>query len=96
MEGIIAVDLKESNAGKYYITEINLRHVAATSSFALGGFNLTEFQLDIINNDIEHWDHEIERKWPKNNIILRDIDGRPSLIENYEIPKVGESYPFLT
>jgi carbamoyl-phosphate synthase large subunit len=93
MNGIVAVDLKGSKDGKHYITEINIRHVAATSSFALGGFNLTEFQLDVMNNDMEDWDDEAEKIWPINNIILRDIDGRPLLVEDFKLPKFGESYP---
>ena len=38
--------------------------------------------MDIINNDIEHWDHEIERKMAQKIILFLEIlTGRPSLIE---------------
>ena len=45
MHGLIAVDFREARDERPMITEINLRHVAATYSFAAAGFNLAEAQL---------------------------------------------------
>ncbi len=45
MNGLVVVDLKENSEGKPLITEINLRHVAFTSTFASAGLNFSESQL---------------------------------------------------
>lgn len=48
MDGLVAVDLKEDIEGHLYITEINLRNVAANYAFALAGFNIiTDFRRAI-------------------------------------------------
>lgn len=74
MNGLITVDLKEDENGLPRVTEINLRHVAATYAFALAGFNIAEAHLSLI---LGHRDEigDISCTFPKNNIILRDIDG---------------------
>ncbi len=91
MNGIVAVDLKGSEKGQLYVTEINLRHVAATSAFASAGFNLTEYQLDVMNPEFKGFEDEIEKEYPPNNQILRDIDGEPVWIENFSIPDIGKN-----
>ncbi|MGN8225761.1 hypothetical protein [Gracilimonas sp. BCB1] len=91
MNGLVAVDLKGSKDNRPLVTEINLRHVAATSSFALGGFNLTEYQLDLMDPDFQGFESEKEKRWPANNQILRDIDGNPIWVDDYTIPDIGHS-----
>jgi len=91
MNGIVAVDLKADNDGNPYITEINIRHVAATFAFASAGFNLAEYQLLLAINKPELLDTSIEKEYPVNNMILRDIDGLPIWIENYREPAIGEA-----
>ncbi|MCC5924106.1 MAG: hypothetical protein JJT77_09990 [Crocinitomicaceae bacterium] len=80
--GVYTVDLKGDEQNKPLITEINLRHTAATSSFAQAGHNIAEYQvLDIIGKQ-----NKINKKnfLPTiNNLILRDIDGEPVFINDY-------------
>lgn len=90
MDGIVAVDLKADENGKPFITEINIRHVAATSSFAEAGFNLAEYHMLLSLGQISKIDTLLEKKYPENNLILRDIDGTPLWIDNYHELKDGE------
>src|SRR5207248_6202057 len=45
VQGLLTVDLREDRHGSPKITEINVRHVAATSALAAGGVNMAEAQL---------------------------------------------------
>ena len=72
--GLLTVDLREDRTGALKVTEINVRHVAATSSLAAGGANMAEAQVlatlgrfDEIGETVPHF--------PDDNVILRDIDG---------------------
>jgi hypothetical protein len=89
MHGLVAVDLRESRSAAPMITEINLRHVAATYSFAAAGFNLAESQLLLtLGRGVELGPKEAV--FPEHNIILRDIDGAPLWIPDYRELSVGE------
>lgn len=90
MHGLVAVDLKEDKNKNPLITEINIRHVAATSAFASAGFNLTEFQLLCALNRTSEIDEEIEKIYPIDNLILRDIDGLPIWLPKYKHLEIGE------
>lgn len=90
MHGIVAIDLREAADGSPMITEINLRHVAATYSFAAAGFNLAEAHLLITLGKVDAIG-PLEMAFPHQNMILRDIDGAPMWIANYRIPGVGEA-----
>jgi len=90
MNGIIAVDLKADKVGNPYITEINLRHVAATFAFAYAGFNLAEYQLLLTLNKVDLIDTLLEKEYSNDNLILRDIDGLPVWIEHYNELMTGE------
>lgn len=90
MHGIVAVDLKGDHNNRPYITEINIRHVAATSSFADAGFNLAEYHLLLSFEHRDLLDPILEKKYPEKNLILRDIDGIPVWIPEHkelEIPR---------
>ena len=76
MHGLIAVDFRESSEGRPLITEINLRHVAATYAFASAGFNLSEAQVLHTLGRIDQLGAK-EATFSSRNIILRDIDGLP-------------------
>jgi carbamoyl-phosphate synthase large subunit len=89
MHGIVAVDFCESKDDKPMITEINLRHVAATYSFAAAGFNLAEAQLLLTLGRREELGPK-EATYPERNIILRDIDGAPVWLSDYRQLAVGE------
>jgi len=84
MNGIVAVDLKCDSHENPFITEINIRHVAGTSAFALAGFNIAEYQLLCALDRENEIPKEIEKIFPKYNLILRDIDGLPIWVENYK------------
>lgn len=91
MSGLVTVDLCGDLNGDYKITEINIRPVAATSAFSeIDGANFSEAQLlalqdkkDLIVEDVVY---------PKNNLILRDIDGLPILLKNFEDIKEGDYF----
>ena len=87
--GLLTVDLREDRTGALKVTEINVRHVAATSALAAGGANLSEAQvlatlgrLDEIGEAVPHF--------PEDNVILRDIDGLPLWLTGYRELAVGE------
>jgi carbamoyl-phosphate synthase large subunit len=90
--GLIVVDLKEDQNRKVLVTEINIRHVAFTSSFADAGFNFSEYQLLCILNREKELLSEKEKIYPEDNLILRDVDGLPIYIEQFEELKVGDYY----
>lgn len=90
MHGIIAADLRETRDGTPMITEINLRHVAPTSSFAAAGFNLAEAQLLLTLGRRQELGPR-EMIFPSNNVILRDIDGTPIWLSAFKELAVGES-----
>ena len=82
MNGLVVCDLKADEFGKPYITEINIRHVAFSSSFANAGFNIAEYQLLCALGRESELTPEIEREYPINNQILRDVDGLPIYVSN--------------
>lgn len=90
MHGIVAVDFREAASGDPLVTEINLRHVAATYSFAAAGFNLAEAQLLLTLGRTDELGPR-EATFPKRNMIFRDIDGAPVWLAEYEEPAVGKS-----
>jgi carbamoyl-phosphate synthase large subunit len=87
--GLLTVDFREDRSGALKVTEINVRHVAATSALADGGANLAEAQvlasldrLDEIGEAVPHF--------PDDNVILRNIDGEPLWLTDYRELAVGE------
>ena len=87
--GLLTVDLREDRTGALKVTEINVRHVAATSALAAGGANMAEAQvlatlgrLDEIGEPVPHF--------PDDNVILRNIDGAPLWLTDYRELAVGE------
>lgn len=90
MQGLVVVDMKADENDNPLVTEINIRHVAFSSSFANAGFNLSEYQLLCILGRQSEISSEIEKIYPPNNLILRDVDGQPIYVENYMPIKIGE------
>ncbi len=82
MHGIVAVDFREARNSAPLVTEINLRHVAATYSFAAAGFNLAEAQLLLTLGRIDELGPG-EAAFSARNMILRDIDGPPIWLADY-------------
>ena len=90
MNGMVVVDMKADAAGNPRVTEINIRHVAFSSSFANAGFNMAEFHLLCTLGRESELSPELEKIYPKNNYILRDVDGLPVYVENFKPLKVGD------
>ena len=90
MNGLVVVDMKGDKDNNPIITEINIRHVAFSSSFAAAGFNLSEFQLLLALNRADEVPSEVEKQFPKGNYILRDVDGSPIYISEHKDLFVGE------
>ena len=87
--GLFTVDLREDTSGCPKITEINLRHVAATSALAAGGANMAEAQVLASLRRLDEIG-EVVATFAEDNVILRDIDGPPLWITNYREPAMGE------
>jgi len=80
LNGIFTVDFKEDAEGVPKITEINIRHVAFTSSIAAGGANLPADTLNMLFSDLstaERVDYEYE----EDLIFLRDVDSLPIIMK---------------
>lgn len=91
MHGLVTVDLRENDEGRPLVTEINLRHTAATSSFAAGGANMVEAQVLATLGRVEEID-AAPVEFPPNNLILRDMDGVPVWVPNPEAVELGGEY----
>jgi hypothetical protein len=87
--GLLTVDLREDRTGALKVTEINVRHVAATSALAGGGANMAEAQLLATLGRLDEIGDTVPR-FPDDNVILRDIDGAPLLLTGYRELPVGE------
>ena len=95
LHGIFTIDLKGNEDEKPLITEVNLRHTAATSLFAAGGVNMVESQIYATLNMKSSIKKNI-LVFNDDNLLLRDIDGIPRWIStgSCEI-NYGEEYPSL-
>ena len=90
MNGLVVVDMKANGNGEPIATEINIRHVAFSSSFAAAGFNISEYQvLAALNRDAEI-SAEQEMTFPQGNLILRDVDGLPIYVKSPIALHLGE------
>lgn len=92
MNGLVVVDMKEDASGKPIITEINIRHVAFSSSFAMAGQNISEAQLLLALDRDEEIDGPVQKDYPIDNLLLRDVDGQPIYIEKEFPIETGEYY----
>jgi len=87
--GLLTVDLREDRTGALKVTEVNVRHVAATSALADGGANMAEAQLLATLGRLGEIGETVPH-FPDDNVILRDIDGAPLLLTGYRELAVGE------
>lgn len=92
MNGLVVVDLKEDADGNPIITEINIRHVAFSSSFAMAGQNIAETQLLLALNKDDEISGDVEKQFPAGNLLLRDVDGKPIYIEHEIKLDIGEAF----
>ena len=92
MNGLVVTDLKENAAGDPMVTEINIRHVAFTSTFASAGLNFSEYQMLLLTGREEEIPSGLTMTFPEDNIMLRDVDGLPIYKEHYKGLQMGEAY----
>ena len=89
--GLLTVDLREDENGIPLVTEINIRHTAATSAYAAGGCNMVEAQIHHGLRKLELIDNS-PVLFPEDNYILRDIDGLPVWVHGVNIPEPGNAF----
>lgn len=85
LDGIFTVDYKETASGEAKITEINIRHVAFTSSIAVGGANIPADTLKMMfatNPDVFE---RVDYHYPEPLIFLRDVDSEPIVMKESEL-----------
>lgn len=92
MNGLVVTDLKENAKGKPVVTEINIRHVAFTSTFANAGLNFSEYQLLLLMGRRSEISSNLTIEFPIDNCMLRDVDGIPIYLEHYKQLKEGENH----
>lgn len=92
MNGLVVVDMKEDAIGNPIITEINIRHVAFSSSFAMAGQNISEAQLLLTLDRDSEVRGSVQKDYPEGNLMLRDVDGAPIYIENERQIAIGDFY----
>lgn len=83
--GFYTVDLKEDENGNPKVTEINVRHVAFTQCFALGGANLCEDTIRLLDADPLFDDHFHLYQFEEGLIFLRDVDERPIIMKESDL-----------
>jgi len=83
--GFFTVDLKETADGRPLVTEINVRHVAFTSSFAAAGANLVEDVVRLTRGEQLRQDASIPYRFEGRPVFLRDVDAEPLLIDEAEL-----------
>jgi hypothetical protein len=87
--GLFTVDLREAADGSPKVTEINIRHTACTSALAAGGANLAEAQVLASLSRCEEIG-EVAVTFAEGNVILRDVDGPPLLLDSERKLEVGD------
>ena len=87
LNGIFTVDFKEDMHGKPKITEVNIRHVAFTSSIAAGGANLPLDTLRLLFNQENSNSETVHYTFREQYIFLRDVDAYPILIRESDLLK---------
>jgi carbamoyl-phosphate synthase large subunit len=88
LNGIFTVDYKEDNRGFPKITEINVRHVAFTSSMAAGGANIPADTIEAMilgkgGKEMERIDYTYD----ESMIFLRDVDAEPVVMRESDLLK---------
>lgn len=81
LHGFFTVDLKEDKNGKPYVTEINVRHVAFTSSFARGGANFCEDTIRLLDGDPSFDKNYNRYRFADDLIFLREVDALPVVMK---------------
>ncbi|WP_249066839.1 hypothetical protein [Halalkalibaculum roseum] len=85
LHGIFTVDFKEDEKGVRKITEINIRHVAFTSSIAAGGANIPMDTLEaLFSTELSNMER-IDYSYDEPMVFLRDVDAQPIIMKESEL-----------
>lgn len=83
--GFFTVDLKENAKGKPFITEVNIRHVAFSLCFTIGGANFAEDTIRLLSGD-NTFDKTFKfHEFEKDLIFLRDVDVEPIVMKESDL-----------
>jgi len=85
LNGIFTVDFKEDADGVPKITEINIRHVAFTSSIAAGGANIPFDTLEEMFFAKSSGMKRIDYHYKEPMIFLRDVDSEPIVMREDDL-----------
>ncbi len=85
LNGIFTIDYKEDKEGVPKITEINIRHVAFTSSLAAAGANLPMDTLKAMFLQNPEQINTTHYHFNEGMIFLRDVDGYPVVMKENEL-----------
>lgn len=85
LNGIFTVDFKEDVHGEPKITEINIRHVAFTSSLAAGGANLPLDTVEAMFSEGRSAMKRIDYTYDEPLIFLRDVDSLPVVMREEDL-----------
>ncbi|MFZ4057674.1 MAG: hypothetical protein ACOYKE_06020 [Ferruginibacter sp.] len=88
LHGIYTVDYKEAANGDAKITEVNIRHVAFTSSFAAGGANIPLDTLKALFLENPEDMPTIHYQFEEGLIFVRDVDGYPIVMKEADFLKI--------
>jgi glutathione synthase/RimK-type ligase-like ATP-grasp enzyme len=83
--GFFTVDFKEDAAGRPFITEINVRHVAFSLCFAMAGANFAEDTVRLLDRDADFDRNYRMYEFEPGLIFLRDVDAVPLVLREGEM-----------
>lgn len=83
--GFFTVDFKEDAAGRPYITEVNVRHVAFSICFAAGGATFAEDTVRLLDGDPTFDRRYRMYEFEPDLIFLRDVDATPLLLRESQL-----------
>ena len=87
LNGIFTVDFKEAADGRAKITEVNIRHVAFTSSLAAGGANLPLDTLNFMFGKQPPDEAPVHYQFEEDLVFLRDVDADPIVMKASDLFK---------
>ncbi len=83
--GFFTVDLKEDAEGKAFLTEVNIRHVAFSYIFSVGGMNFAEDTLRLLDGDKTYDKTFKHHLFEEDMIFLRDVDVKPIIMKETDL-----------
>jgi glutathione synthase/RimK-type ligase-like ATP-grasp enzyme len=83
--GFFTVDFKEDGAGRPFVTEVNVRHVAFSLCFAMAGANFAEDTVRLLDGDAAFERDYRMYEFEPGLIFLRDVDAAPVVMREGEV-----------